>query len=89
MQPCTISQQTPQFAGGIEEQARQVLDNLKAVLAANSMTLDEVVAPTVYVKDLIDFGKLNAVYASYFQSKPPVRATVQVARLRKDALVEI
>jgi len=75
--------------GAIEEQAKQVLDNLKAVLAAGGMTLDDVVATTVYVKDLNDFAKLNAVYATYFKDKPPARATVQVARLPKDALVEI
>ncbi|MYM41158.1 deaminase [Pseudoduganella sp. CY13W] len=85
-----IDPKTGQLAGGgIEEQARQVLDNLKAVLAANGMTLDDVVATTVYVKDLNDFARLNTVYASYFQHKPPARATVQVARLPKDALVEI
>lgn len=85
-----IDPKTNQFTPGtIEEQGKQVLDNLKAVLAANGMTLDDVVATTVYVKDLNDFGKLNAVYATYFKDKPPARATVQVARLPKDALVEI
>jgi 2-iminobutanoate/2-iminopropanoate deaminase len=75
--------------GGIEDQGKQVIENLKAVLAANGMTLDDVVSTTVYVKDLNDFAKLNAVYGSYFKDKPPARATVQVARLPKDALVEI
>ncbi len=76
-------------AGAIEEQTRQALENLKAVLAANGMSTDDVVATTVYVKDLNDFAKLNAVYGGYFTSKPPARATVQVARLPRDALVEI
>ena len=76
-------------AGAIEEQTRQVLENLKAVLAANGMSTDDVVATTVYVKDLNDFTKLNATYGTYFTSKPPARATVQVARLPRDALVEI
>lgn len=76
-------------AGGVEEQGRRVLENLKAVLAANGMTLDDVVSTTVYVKDLNDFAKLNAVYAQYFQQKPPARSTVQVARLPKDSLLEI
>ena len=75
--------------GTIEEQTKLVLDNLKAVLAANGMTMDDVVSTTVFLKDLNDFGKMNAVYGSYFKDKPPARATVQVARLPRDVLVEI
>lgn len=75
--------------GSIEEQTRLVLDNLKAVLAANGMTLDDVVSTSVFMKDLNDFSKMNAVYATYFKSKPPARATVQVARLPRDVAVEI
>jgi 2-iminobutanoate/2-iminopropanoate deaminase len=75
--------------GTIEEQTAQVFENLKAVLAAAGMTLDNVVSTTVYVKGLNDFAKLNAVYATYFKDKPPARATVQVQRLPKDAAVEI
>lgn len=75
--------------GAIEEQASQVLDNLKAVLAADGMTMDNVVSTTVYVKNLDDFPKLNAVYGKYFTDKPPARATVQVDRLPKDVAVEI
>jgi 2-iminobutanoate/2-iminopropanoate deaminase len=85
-----LDPKTGQMVGAtIEEQARQVLENLKAVLAANGMSTDDVVATTVYVKDLNDFTKLNALYGTYFTSKPPARATVQVARLPRDALVEI
>ena len=75
--------------GTIEEQTAQVFENLKAVLAAAGMTLDNVVSTTVYVKDLNDFAKLNAVYGTYFKDKPPARATVQVQRLPKDVAVEI
>jgi 2-iminobutanoate/2-iminopropanoate deaminase len=75
--------------GSIEEQTAQVLDNLKAVLAADGMTMDNVVSTTVYVKELNDFAKLNTVYGSYFKDKPPARATVQVQRLPKDVAVEI
>ncbi|MBA3590150.1 MAG: RidA family protein [Methylibium sp.] len=75
--------------GSIEEQTRLVLDNLKAVLAADGMTLDNVVLTNVFMKDLNDFAKMNAVYATYFTSKPPARATVQVARLPRDVAVEI
>jgi 2-iminobutanoate/2-iminopropanoate deaminase len=86
----SIDPKTNQFVNGtIEEQGKQVLENLKAVLEANGMTLDDVVSTTVYMKDLNDFAKLNAVYATYFKDKPPARATVQVARLPRDALVEI
>jgi len=75
--------------GTIEEQTAQVFENLKAVLAAAGMTLDNVVSTTVYVKDLNDFAKLNTVYGTYFKDRPPARATVQVQRLPKDAAVEI
>lgn len=75
--------------GSIEDQTRLVLDNLKAVLAANGMTLDDVVLTHVFMKDLNDFAKMNAVYATYFKDKPPARATVQVARLPRDVAVEI
>lgn len=76
-------------AGTIEEQTRLVLDNLKAVLAANGMTMDDVVSTTVFLKDLNDFGRMNAVYGTYFKDKAPARATVQVARLPRDVAVEI
>lgn len=75
--------------GPIEEQTTQVMENLKAVLAADGMSMDNVVSTTVFVKDLNDFAKLNAVYGGYFKDKPPARATVQVQRLPKDVAVEI
>ena len=75
--------------GSIEEQTKQALDNLDAVLKAGGMTMENVVNTTVFLKDVNDFGKMNAVYATYFKEKPPARATVQVARLPRDALVEI
>jgi 2-iminobutanoate/2-iminopropanoate deaminase len=73
----------------IEEQTKRVLENLKAVLAADGMTLDDVVSTTVFVKDLNDFGKMNEVYSMFFTHVPPARATVEVARLPKDAIIEI
>ena len=75
--------------GSVEEQTKQALDNLDAVLKAGGMTMENVVNTTVFLKDVNDFGKMNAVYATYFKEKPPARATVQVARLPRDALVEI
>jgi len=75
--------------GDVEVQTRIVLANLKAVLAANDMTMDNVLMATVYLKDLGDFAKMNAIYAEYFKESPPARATVQVSGLPKNALVEI
>jgi len=76
-------------SGTIEEQTKQALENLDAILKANGMSMENVVNTTVFLKDVNDFGKMNAVYGTYFKDKPPARATVQVARLPRDALVEI
>ena len=75
--------------GDIEAQTRQALKNLSAVLEAAGSGLGSVVMTTVYLTDLRDFPKFNAVYAEYFGETKPARATVQVARLPKEALVEI
>ncbi|MDX3907952.1 MAG: RidA family protein [Pigmentiphaga sp.] len=73
----------------IEEQTTLVLENLKAVLAADGLTMANIVSTTVYMKDLDDFAKMNTVYATYFKDNPPARATVQVARLPRDVSIEI
>ncbi len=73
----------------IEEQTRQVLNNLKAVLEAAGSSLEKVVKTTVFLANLADFAKLNAVYGEYFVEMPPARSTVQVAALPRGALVEI
>ncbi|HVI52605.1 MAG TPA: RidA family protein [Candidatus Sulfotelmatobacter sp.] len=75
--------------GGIEEQTEQVLKNLSAILAEAGSSLDHVVKTTVFVQDLGDFAKLNAVYERLFAGHKPARSTVQVARLPRDVLVEI
>jgi len=75
--------------GGIEEQTRQVFANIGAILTAAGASFDHVVSATVYVADMNDFAKVNEIYATYFSSPAPARATVQVARLPKDSLVEI
>lgn len=75
--------------GGIEAQTRQVFTNIGAILEAAGVDFDAVVSATVYVADMNDFAKVNEIYATYFASPAPARATVQVARLPKDALVEI
>lgn len=76
-------------AGDVGAQTRRVLENLKAVLAAAGSGLDRVVKTTVYLKDMTDFAAMNAVYGEFFPKDPPARATVQAARLPKDAAVEI
>lgn len=75
-------------AGGIAEQTERVLKNLQAILQAGGASLDKVVKATVYLKNMSEFGGMNEVYAKFWKS-PPARATVEVARLPKDALVEI
>ncbi|WP_422662701.1 Rid family detoxifying hydrolase [Reyranella sp.] len=77
--------------GGVAEQTKQVLENLRAVLKAAGSDLDRVVKTTVFIKNMNDFAAMNEVYgrAEYFGPNPPARSTVEVARLPRDALVEI
>ena len=75
--------------GIIEEQTRLVLNNLKAVLEAGGSSLDKAVKCTVFLQDMNDFGKMNAVYSEFFKPPFPARSTVQVGRLPKDVRVEI
>jgi 2-iminobutanoate/2-iminopropanoate deaminase len=75
--------------GGIEEQTRRVLDNLGAVLEAAGASFDGVLKTTIFLKDMDDFPKVNAIYAEYFPENPPARATVQAAKLPRDVRVEI
>ena len=77
-------------AGGVTEQATQVLKNLEALLKAGGASLSSVVKSEVFLKNMSDFAAMNEVYASFFTSEPkPARVTVEVARLPKDALVEV
>jgi 2-iminobutanoate/2-iminopropanoate deaminase len=73
----------------VKTQTRRALDNLKAVLEAGGSSMDRVVRCTVFLKDMNDFGPMNEEYGSYFKELPPARTTVQVAKLPRDALVEI
>ena len=75
--------------GGVEEQTKQVFENLKALLAAADSSLDRVFKTTVFIKDMNDFAKINAVYASYFDGDFPARSCVEVARLPKDVMLEV
>ena len=85
-----IDPQTGNFvAGGIVEQTRQVLKNLKAVLEAGGSSLDRVVKATVFLKNMADFAAMNEVYAEYLGAAKPARSTVAVAELPRGALIEI
>jgi 2-iminobutanoate/2-iminopropanoate deaminase len=75
--------------GDIAAQTHRVLANLRAILEAAGATLDQVVRTTVYLADMNDFAAVNEIYGTYFSSPAPARATVQAARLPKDARVEI
>ena len=75
--------------GGIEAETRQVFHNIGEILKAAGVSFDAIVSATVYVADMNDFGKVNEIYATYFTSPAPARATVQVARLPRDARVEM
>ena len=76
-------------AGDVRAQTERVLENLGAVLAAAGASFASVVKTTIFLADLQDFGNVNEVYARYFPSQPPARATVQAAGLPRGALVEI
>ena len=75
--------------GGVTQQTRQVLENLKAVLQAAGSSLEQVVKATVFLKQMADFAAMNEVYAEYLSDAKPARSTVAVAELPRGALVEI
>ena len=75
--------------GGIEAETRRVMDNLSAVLEEAGYSMADVVQSQVFMADLEEYGVMNEIYASYFADSPPARAAVQVARLPRDARIEI
>lgn len=75
--------------GDIREQTRRVLENLKGVLESQKLGMEDVVKITIFLKDMGNFSQVNEVYATYFPSSPPARSTVEVARLPRDAGIEI
>ena len=75
--------------GDVRQQTERVLENIKGILEAGGVNLHHVVKTTVFLQDMNDFAAMNEVYGKYFTAAPPARSTVQVARLPKDALVEI
>jgi 2-iminobutanoate/2-iminopropanoate deaminase len=85
-----IDPQTGQFVpGGVAAQTEQVLKNLAAVLEAAGSSLDRIVKTTVFLADMEEFAAMNEVYGRFFKEQPPARATVEAARLPRDARVEI
>ena len=75
--------------GGVEAETHQALKNLRAILESAGSSLDNVVKTTVFLMDMGDFAKVNAIYAEYFTQNPPARSAVQVSALPKGGLVEI
>ncbi|MDR1603192.1 MAG: RidA family protein [Gracilibacteraceae bacterium] len=76
-------------SGGIESQTKQVLNNVKAILASERLTCQDVVKASIFLKSLDDFDAVNNTYAQYFPAEPPARACVQAAKLPRDVGVEI
>lgn len=75
--------------GDIRQQTQRVLANLKGILESQKLGMEDVVKVTIFLKDMGNFSQVNEVYATYFPSSPPARSTVEVARLARDADIEI
>ena len=85
-----IDSKTGNFLGGdIKSQTKKVLENVTAILKESGTDLSKVIKTTVFIKDMNDFTAMNEVYSEFFGESKPARSTVEVARLPKDALVEI
>ena len=69
--------------GGVEAQTKQALTNLQSVLQSNGLDMEAIVKTTVFLQDMGDFAKMNAIYAEFFKSDPPARSTIEVAALPK------
>jgi len=84
-----INTQSGELVADIEGATKQSLDNVKAILESAGSSMDKIVKTVVFLRDMNDFVAMNAVYATYFPTNPPARSAVQVARLPKDAVIEI
>ena len=80
---------TGNIPDGIEAQAKQALTNVKNLMEASGLSMDNIVKTSVFIKDMNDFAKVNEVYATFFESDFPARSCVEVARLPKDVLIEV
>lgn len=86
----SIDPKTNEFmSGDIAQQTERTLENVKGIVEAAGSKLSHVIKTTVFLKNMSDFAAMNEVYARYFSSAPPARSTVEVARLPKDALIEM
>lgn len=84
-----LNPETGELYDEIKRATKQSLENLKAVIEAGGSSLDKVVKVVIFLKDMEDFAEVNEVYSEYFKENPPARSCVQVAKLPKDALIEI
>ena len=84
-----VDPKTGQMAEGVEAQLEQVFRNLTAVLEASGSSIEHVIKATVFLADMNDYNKMNELYRKQFKGDPPARTTVQVARLPRDARIEI
>lgn len=84
-----LNPETQELQEGIEAQTKQVLENLKAVLAADNLTLNDVIKTMVFLDDVNDFGLVNGIYEEAFGDNKPARSCVEVAAFPKGALIEI
>lgn len=75
--------------GGIEEQTKKVMENIKGLLESQGLNFDSIVKTTIFLDDMNNFGKVNEIYSSYFNEAPPARSCVEVSRLPKDVAIEI
>ena len=80
---------TGNIPDGIEAQAKQALTNVKNLMEASGLSMDNIVKTSVFIKNMNDFAKVNEVYATFFESDFPARSCVEVARLPKDVLIEV
>jgi 2-iminobutanoate/2-iminopropanoate deaminase len=84
-----VNPETNELVEDIKGATKQSLENLKAIMTSAGASLSNIVKVTVFLRDMNNFNEMNEVYATYFPSNPPARSTIQVARLPKDAIVEI
>ena len=84
-----LDKQGNMVEGGIKEQTKRVLENLKSLLDENGSSLDNTIKATVFLKNISDFANMNEVYGEYFKTSKPARSTVEVCKLPKEALLMI
>ena len=84
-----VNPATGEIPSTVEEQARQAFSSLKALVEASGSSIEKVVKTTLFIKNMDDFAKINAIYAAVFAEPYPCRSCVEVARLPKDVLLEI